>query len=80
MSLMEGEKILMSQGQLQRWHVMGLVEVGKVTLKEAGEKNGEVSGAGGSGVGSGTAESSPSKKPSYKRSFSLSVDLSDFST
>jgi len=37
---MEGEKILMSQGQLQRWHVMGLVEVGKITLKEAGEKIG----------------------------------------
>jgi transposase len=37
---MEGEKILMSQRQLQRWHVMGLVEVGKITLKEAGEKIG----------------------------------------
>ncbi len=33
---MEGEKILMSQRQLQRWHVMGLVEEGKITLKEAG--------------------------------------------
>ena len=30
----------MSQRQLQRWHVMGLVEVGKITLKEAGEKIG----------------------------------------
>ncbi len=37
---MEGEKILMSQRQLQRWHVMGLVEGGKITLKEAGEKIG----------------------------------------
>jgi len=32
MSPMEGEKILMSQRQLQRWHVMGLVEGGKITL------------------------------------------------
>ncbi len=30
----------MSQRQLQRWHVVGLVEVGKITLKEAGEKIG----------------------------------------
>ena len=30
----------MGQKQLQRWHVMGLVEVGKITLKEAGEKIG----------------------------------------
>ena len=30
----------MSQGQLQRWHVMGLVEGGKITLKEAGKKIG----------------------------------------
>ncbi len=30
----------MSQRQLQRWHVMGLVEAGKITLKEAGEKIG----------------------------------------
>jgi len=37
---MEGEKILMSQRQLQRWHVMGLVEGGKITLKEAAKKTG----------------------------------------
>jgi transposase len=37
---MEGEKILMSQRQLQRWHLIGLVEVGKITLGEAGEKMG----------------------------------------
>jgi hypothetical protein len=36
---MEGEKILMSQRQLQRWHVMGLVEGGKITLKEAGDRD-----------------------------------------
>ena len=30
----------MSQRQLQRWHLMGLVEAGKSTLKEAGEKIG----------------------------------------
>jgi hypothetical protein len=30
---METEKILMGQRQLQRWHVMKLVEVGKITLK-----------------------------------------------
>jgi len=35
---MEGEKILMSQRQLQRWHVMGLMEGGKVTLKEVGRR------------------------------------------
>ena len=40
MSPMEGEKIIMSQGQLQRWHIMGLVEGGKITLKEAGKKIG----------------------------------------
>jgi molybdenum-dependent DNA-binding transcriptional regulator ModE len=34
---MEGDKILMSQRQLQRWHLMVLVEG---TLKEAGEKLG----------------------------------------
>jgi len=34
MSPMEGEKILMSQRQLQRWHLMGLVEGGKITLGE----------------------------------------------
>jgi len=37
---MEGDKILMSQRQLQRWHLMGLVEGGKITLKEATEKIG----------------------------------------
>ncbi len=37
---MEGEKILMSARQLQRLKVMNLVEVGKITLKEAGEKIG----------------------------------------
>jgi transposase len=37
---MEGEKILMGQRQLQRWHLMEMVEVGKITLKEAGEKIG----------------------------------------
>jgi hypothetical protein len=37
---MEGGKILLSQGQLQRWHLMKMVEVGKITLKEAGEKIG----------------------------------------
>ena len=37
---MEGEKLLLSQSQLQRWHLMKMVEVGKITLKEAGEKIG----------------------------------------
>jgi transposase len=37
---MEGEKILMSQKQLQRLEVMGLVEAGKITLKEGAEKIG----------------------------------------
>ena len=37
---MDRDKIVMSQRQLQRWHVMGLVEAGKITLKEAGEKIG----------------------------------------
>ena len=37
---MEGEKILLSQRQLQRWHLIKMVEVGKITLKEAGEKIG----------------------------------------
>jgi transposase len=37
---MEEEKILMGQKQLQRWHLMKMVEVGKITLKEAGEKIG----------------------------------------
>ncbi len=30
----------MGQRQLQRWHVMKMVEVGKITLKEASEKIG----------------------------------------
>ncbi len=37
---MEGEKIFMSQRQLQRLVVMGLVEAGKITLKEGAEKIG----------------------------------------
>ena len=37
---MEQEKILMGQRQLQRWHVMKMVEVGKITLKETSEKIG----------------------------------------
>src|SRR5512139_3974598 len=40
MSPMDRDRIVMSQRQLQRWHVMGLVEAGKITLKEAGEKIG----------------------------------------
>ena len=35
---MEGDKILMSQRQLQRWHLMGLMELGKITLKEEEKK------------------------------------------
>ena len=37
---MEGEKILLSQRQLQRWHLMKMVEVGKIALKEAGGRGG----------------------------------------
>ena len=37
---MEGEKIELSQGQLQRFRVMGLVEVGRITLREAAGKLG----------------------------------------
>ncbi len=37
---MKGDKILMSQRQLQRYRVMSLVEAGKITLKEAAEKIG----------------------------------------
>lgn len=37
---MEEEYIKMGQKQLQRWRVMEMVEVGKITLKEAGEKIG----------------------------------------
>jgi hypothetical protein len=36
---MEGEKIFMSQRQLQRLEVMGLVEVGRMKLKEAAERS-----------------------------------------
>jgi hypothetical protein len=32
---MEQEKILMGQKQLQRWHLMKMVEVGKITLKRS---------------------------------------------
>jgi len=37
---MKGEKITLSQRQLQRYRVMCLVEAGKITLKEAAEKIG----------------------------------------
>ena len=37
---METEKILMGQKQLQRWHLMKMVEVGKITLREARERIG----------------------------------------
>ena len=37
---MEDEKITMSQRQLQRFQVLQLVMVGKITLKEAAEKMG----------------------------------------
>src|SRR4030042_1804246 len=37
---METEQILMGQKQLQRWHLMKMVEVGKITLREAGERIG----------------------------------------
>jgi transposase len=37
---MEGEKVFMSQRQLQRLEVMSLVEAGKITLKEGAEKIG----------------------------------------
>ena len=37
---MEAEKILMSQRQLQRLHLMKSMEIGKIILKEAGEKIG----------------------------------------
>jgi len=30
----------MGQKQLQRWHLMKMVEVGKITLREAGERIG----------------------------------------
>jgi len=37
---MEGDKIFVSQRQLQRFEVMGLVEAGKITLREGAEKIG----------------------------------------
>ena len=37
---MEEEKIVMGQTELKRWHLMELVRVGKITLREAGEKIG----------------------------------------
>jgi len=37
---METEKILMGQKQLQRWHLIKMVEGGKMPLREAGEKMG----------------------------------------
>jgi len=37
---METEKILMGQKQLQRWHLIKMVEGRKITLMEAGEKMG----------------------------------------
>jgi transposase len=40
MSLMKGDKITLSQRQLQRYRVMSLVEAGKITLKEAADKIG----------------------------------------
>jgi hypothetical protein len=32
---MEGEKLLLSQKQLKRWHLIKMVGVGKITLREA---------------------------------------------
>ncbi len=37
---MEQEKILMGQRELKRWHLMEIVKVGKITLREAGERIG----------------------------------------
>ena len=34
---MEGEKFLLNQRQLQKWHLMKRVEVRIITLKEVGE-------------------------------------------
>jgi hypothetical protein len=31
---MKGNKILVNQRQFHRWHLLGLVEGGKITLKE----------------------------------------------
>jgi hypothetical protein len=41
---METEKIPMGQKQLQRWHLIKLVEGRKMTLREAGEKIGYPTG------------------------------------
>ncbi len=30
----------MGQSELKRWHLMEMVEVGKITLREAGERKG----------------------------------------
>ncbi len=38
MSPGEKEKILMGQKKLQRWHLMKMVQVGKITLREASKK------------------------------------------
>jgi hypothetical protein len=37
---MKQEKILMGQKQLQRWHLMKMAEVGKITLREVSERIG----------------------------------------
>jgi hypothetical protein len=37
---METEQILMGQKQIQRGHLMKMVEVGKITLRETGERIG----------------------------------------
>src|SRR4030065_134204 len=34
------EKVLMGQRELKRWYLMEMVEVGKITLREAGERIG----------------------------------------
>ena len=34
------EKVLMGQRELKRWHLMKMVEIGKITLKEASERIG----------------------------------------
>src|SRR5512138_1173280 len=41
MSPMKGDKITLSQKQIQRFQVMSLVEAGKITLAEAAEKIGK---------------------------------------
>jgi hypothetical protein len=39
---METEKELMRQKQLQRWHLIKMVEGRKITLREAGGKDGSI--------------------------------------